>query len=374
MGWFFSFLLLSQTEEFILLKYLNFFLLALSVLFYSNIAQAAINSTSYNWNTQLPAFTYAKVKTVATGPTLIFSDSPEMVPNTGIMYQDTVSGAVRLFFHHVNDTPTPKRIAIILENPKLAKLTLKINKQALSKPNLDYLAAGKEVQEKYFSKHQELSLTLNPLQKYELLSHNQNGIVFQSQELVHGMYELQTDGPITVKVICLPLYDQASIYADIAKILPPDDQFLRGTFPLADRQVTLEKPYNPKKDGVIAVILADNKQDAFARGFDPTINKPAINYGNYGVIYNLNYRSEIAEIPFAIRLNSYGGSLSGHVVLENNASITDVAIPQVGFEFGKTWYETIPLASYKNNNSGKIIFSPPGAGNLPVRFFFYPEK
>ena len=32
------------------------------------------------------------------------------------------------------------------------------------------------------------------------------------------------------------------------------------------------------------------------------------------------------------------------------------------------------LASYKNNNSGKIIFSPPGAGNLPVRFFFYPEK
>lgn len=361
-------------EEFTLFKTAKFFLYSFLFLFCSNLVQAAPPNNSFDWDKQLPAFTYSKVKTIANGPTLIFSDSPEMVPSTGIMYQDTVSGNLRIFFHHVNDTPAPKRIAVILENPKLSKLTLKINKQALSKPNLDYLAAGKEVQKKYFSKHQELNITLNPLQKYELLSHNQNGIIFQPQQLVHGMYEFQTDGPVTIKVLCLPLYDQANVYADIAKVLPPDAQFLRGTFPLADRQVTLEKPYNPKKDGIIAIILADNKQDPFAHGFDPTINKPAVNYGNYGVIYNLNYQITDKKEKVAIRLNSYGGLLSGHLILENQASLIDVPVPETGVEFGKTWFETIHLATYQGKSSGKIIFSPPGAANLPVRFFFYPEK
>ena len=326
-----------------------------------------------DWDKQLPPFTYAQVESVSSGPTLVFSDSPEMVPSSGIMYQDTVSGDIRIFFHHVNDTPTDKRIAIILENPKLATLNIQVNVQALSTPNWDYLAAGKEVQEKYFSDQKTHTFSLNPLQKYELLSNNKNGIIFKPQQLVHGMYDLHTNGPVTIKVICLPIYDQATVLADLAKVLPPDEQFLRGTFPQANRVVTLKKIYNPTKDGAIGVILADNKQDPFALGFDPTINKPAVNYGNYGIIYKLNYQTK-GERNFNIRLNSYGGLLSGHIILENQTVLSNVAIPKTGVEFGKTWFETIPLANYTGKSSGSIIFSPPGAGNLPVRFFFYPDN
>ena len=71
---------------------------------------------TWNWREGIPKYEEAKVEIVEDGPTLLFSDSPEMVRATGIMYQDKVLGDARLFFHHVNDTDSLKKIAVVFRN------------------------------------------------------------------------------------------------------------------------------------------------------------------------------------------------------------------------------------------------------------------
>ena len=44
---------------------------------------------------------------------LLLSDSPETVTADGVLYQDTVSGAARVLFHHVNGTAAPKRFVVV---------------------------------------------------------------------------------------------------------------------------------------------------------------------------------------------------------------------------------------------------------------------
>ena len=55
------------------------------------------------------------VMTEDTGGTLLFSDSPEYVKESGILYRDTVEGDARVLYYHLNDTAQPKKVAVILE-------------------------------------------------------------------------------------------------------------------------------------------------------------------------------------------------------------------------------------------------------------------
>ena len=81
-------------------RFLTFFMIfAISV----SVKTAFAQDDNWNWREGIPKYEEAKVKIVEDGPTLLFSDSPEMVKACGIMYQDKVQGDVRLFFHHVND-------------------------------------------------------------------------------------------------------------------------------------------------------------------------------------------------------------------------------------------------------------------------------
>ncbi len=64
----------------------------------------------------VPDYQELRAKVKAEGPKLLFSDSPEMVYETGILYRDTLQGEGRLFFHHVNGTSKLKKLAIIVKN------------------------------------------------------------------------------------------------------------------------------------------------------------------------------------------------------------------------------------------------------------------
>lgn len=57
-----------------------------------------------------------KVINSSLGGSLLLSDSPEMVMADGILYQDTVTGNIRLFFYHVNAMADARKIDVLLEN------------------------------------------------------------------------------------------------------------------------------------------------------------------------------------------------------------------------------------------------------------------
>ena len=57
------------------------------------------------------------------------------------MYRDTVQGPVRLFFHHVNDMKTDKRLAVVLRRVSLRPSSVLVGKNGVSRPNTDWLEA-----------------------------------------------------------------------------------------------------------------------------------------------------------------------------------------------------------------------------------------
>ncbi len=85
------------------------------------------------------------------GPTLIFSDSPEMVYKNGVLHRDTVSGDVRIFFHHVNAMQTNKKLAVLLTNEKMRPAAFEVTNSSIGNAGWHYLKVGKETQQKYFN-------------------------------------------------------------------------------------------------------------------------------------------------------------------------------------------------------------------------------
>lgn len=323
---------------------------------------------NWNWRNGIPKYEEAKVKIVESGPTLLFSDSPEMVKSSGIMYQDKVVGDVRLFFHHVNDTNSLKKFAVVFRNVDQYPDKIEIGRKGVSQPDLDYLRAGKEVQKQYFSeKNPEIHfLTKNTFK--EILTGD--GVSVKPGELLTGMLDFSCDKLTEVTVIMFPAEIAVEEALQTLKILPPDEgTVLRGTFPLADRIVTLKKSYKPDEGKVIGVLLADNELDAYARGIDATTGKETINYGNYGIVYDFSYKIK-GDPKTNIRLNPWGGWFAGagSVVKDGKEKLT--LFPAESTAFGKTGTETIVVTSAKGYSDGHIFFSPPGASNLPIRFFF----
>ena len=96
------------------------------------------------------------VEFTADGPTLLFSDSPEMVYKTGVLYRDTVQGKLRLFFHHVNAVEQDKKLAVLVKNEdQLRPAAYKITRSGVGNLSYNYMEAGKEAQQLYFADAQK---------------------------------------------------------------------------------------------------------------------------------------------------------------------------------------------------------------------------
>lgn len=311
------------------------------------------------------------VKIKNTGPTLFFSDSPEMVLETGILYQDKIGGDIRIFLYHLNEMPKAKRLALVLENNSIYTANIKITKEVNEKPTNDFLYSGKQAQINYFAEHKEKNFSIPPMGSREILS-GQNGIIFLTGELISSIIELSSDIPITIKSVCLNEDEDALQYARYAPILPPDKHRLRGTFSQADRIVEIPQVYNTDNKKIMALELANHESDIFAQGVDATEKTTAENYGNYGVVYHVNFKSS-GKHNFQIYFNPYGGVYAGAAVMQTELKRELKLIPEgfTCFADGTT-REASLLAEYKGGTKGKIIFSPAGASNLPVRVLFVP--
>lgn len=314
-----------------------------------------------------------QVKETYSGGKLLLSDSPEMVPEDGITYQDTVDGKARLFFHHVNATDEPKKIVVLFENDGDKPANITVTQFGLGGPGLDYLAIGKEVQMEYFADN-NLYLVEVPAGGSRQLSTELADAVVQTNELVNGMYDFITDRPVKVSVMMLPVDADVKEFAKTAKIMPADQWRLRGTFEGADRLLVADQAYSPKKDGPVAITLADNKLDKYVTGIDKTDGSMVLNYGNYGVVYKIFIPSHY-DGKIAYHLNPRGGQYAGGMGLKYQHQIRSVIpTPENATSFGATEKEAAYLGTFDGGQSLWLTFSPPGASNLPVRLVLTPEQ
>ena len=306
----------------------------------------------------------------ASGPTLLFSDSPEMVYHNGILYRDTVQGKVRLFFHHVNAVQGTKKLAIVLKNEKMRPVHYKVTRQGVDGPGYNYMAVGKESQRKYFATEaQRLSCgSLGFGRSLELLSGR--GMLLETDQLLTGTIDLELDRPAQISILmCEPQAD-VELFNENASIQPMDEHPLRGTFAKSDWEYTVKQPISGNKP--LKLKLAGTDAEGYIKGVDKTTGLPAENYGNYGVIYKVNF-TVASERPISFLLNPIGGYFAGYGVLEHDGQRELLALPEYDLCLGETIEEAVELGRLK---SGKysFIWSPPGASNLPIELIWRESK
>jgi len=307
------------------------------------------------------------------GGKLLLSDSPEMVTADGIMYQDTVVGIARLFFHHVNATNTARKIVVLLENSGPEEAQVIVSQYGLSGPGADWLSVGKAAQRAYLAGGKLYSVSV-PARGAAPLSAVLAGSVVQPNMLVNGIFDFRSDRPVTVKVMMLPVDADSRSFARTAKVLPTDEYRLRGTFEGKDRMLIPYKVYDPAQDGAVVITLGDNVTDRFLEGVDATDGSKVLNYGNWGVVYKLFLPSE-SNGKIACYLNPRGGTYAGALgVKYRHIEEAPVATPADRLFFGDNKFSDFAaVGTFSSDESLWLTFSPPGASNLPVKLVIMPQ-
>ena len=310
------------------------------------------------------------------GGKLLLSDSPEIVNDDGIMYQDVVKGDTRLFFHHVNGTIQPKKIVVLLENTSDKPANVTVSKYGLGGPGYDFLQVGKKVQYDYL-KGDDVYLIEVPAKSSMSLIPSLDQTIVEPNMLVNGMYDFTTDSPVNVKVMMMPIYADVQQFAASARVLPPDvaPYRLRGTFNNKDRLVVPANTYNAKVHKAVGLTLADNKLDPFATGIDATDGTKTTNFGNYGIVYKI-FVPATANSKMAYYLNPRGGEYAGWLRVEyNHQDEYNIATPSDNPSFGSgNGNDSAYIGTYEGGQALWLTFSPPGASNLPIKLIIAPVK
>lgn len=309
--------------------------------------------------------------------TLLFSDSPEYVTENGILYRDIVSGNVRLLYYHLNDTDIPRRLAVVAENKDSKPVMITITREGVAGPSSDYLKVGKETLTEYFSPQTTRYVRLDVGQA-RLINPMEAGRILNHDGLVYGVYDMHTDGEVQFSVVMADANDDnMALYSRRAPLLDMDKHRLRGTFSGMNRAITTIVPYYPEKMGKAYIDLADNKIDFYKYGRDMLTHERTQNYGNYGVLYNIKLDVR-GHGKTSYYLRPRGGVYAGAVLVRNLSKHTEELVQtpaDMGF-FGnderKEYYAY--LGTFDDNDKLEILFTPPGASNLPAQLILIPEK
>jgi len=314
-----------------------------------------------------------EVNNSSLGGKLLLSDSPEMVENDGILYQDKVEGKVRLFFYHVNASATAKKMAVVLENNGHEVAHVNVSSSSLSGPGYAWLEVGKEAIMSYLSGKSSYQISIPPGGVIPL-SARISEIAVLPNMLIHGIYDFTVDRPINVKVMMLPMFENDAKLYKTARVLPADEWHLRGTFEGANRKISSVQPYDPVLYRGVGITLADNVIDPYLQGIDATDGTKVVNYGNYGVVYQIVPPGKNGRL-ISYYLAPMGGYYAGAIGINHpDVSWSPLPTPRAGVHFGgDTLKDAEFLGTYDNSELLSFTFSPPGASNLPVKIVILPQ-
>ena len=333
------------------------------------------------------------VESYDTGGTLLFSDSPEYVKESGILYRDTVTGDARVLYYHLNDTAQPKKVAVMLET-EADLATVSVTRGAAAAPSTDYLQVGKATQIGYFDTREMHEHVYVTKERPRLLVPAMNTTVLAPGDLVYGVYDFHTNAPVRVSVIMYGADVDPFAFLRTARVLPRDEVALRGTFRGMNRIITSQKVYHPTMDGTVYFPIGDNVHDLYRSGVDATDGTPVVNYGNYGILYQIQIPTtgrEATQYYLTPLGGVYAGAMSvdfghGSSLLETPGgrlffgdaippdSDADRAARLTGKDRLKVAAELSDLGSYHSSVQPSFELSPPGASNLPVQIILMPAE
>ncbi|MFA6075296.1 MAG: copper amine oxidase [Negativicutes bacterium] len=309
------------------------------------------------------------------GPRLLLSDNPETADEFGVLYQDFVFGKTRLFMHHVNGTTTPAWIGAVLQNEGDTDVMVEVTKHNYIGPDYDYSLVGKRTNLEYFAFNMPYRLVV-PAHQTRLLDDMMLRKLVYRNQLVTGMYDCNVHGRLLMKTVMAPHYREFVEYSATAAILPKENMHPRGTFATGDRALFFRNEYRPLADGLCAITLADNIIDKYLIGIDGITGEQVVNFGNYGVVYRLFLIADENQ-PFNIYLNPRGGTYGGALAYRPGQTLLweNIDTPKGRTVFGEqTVYHVEQVMTINHELVTQLLFSPPGASNLPIKLLFAPPN
>lgn len=297
--------------------------------------------------------------------TFIRSNSPEMINDEGIYYQDTANGNVRFLIHNQNNRPNPVKVYIVATNENPTAATVTDERIGLGGPAPYVSQAGKAATANYL-----LSRTVNPVGNVTTIPAGQSRVVLaplNSKEVANGriitLYaDVTTSAPIKFSVVVVDADKDVLQALAQLPILPRDGKHVRGTFEQANRSINVLQSIG---DVPSRMILADKVVDTRLSGFDVLTGDAMSNDGNNGALYVLNLWH--VKPHTLIALNPRGGHYAGAFLVNNKlVYATNTTILSNANEAG------VLYRTGDTEESVSIVFTPASGSNLPINLLFLP--
>lgn len=292
---------------------------------------------------------------------LLVSDSPEMIIEKGILYQDHINGKGRLYANHVNGMKENVTFAILATNntDEDIKITTTNSGEVLPTPLVNLMGHIASV---------DYLLDENP-DSFNLVKSNQTIFYklypnFLPQYGINSFYDIETDGELTFTFIAMKDADLNGFEEGDYHYLAYD-KHVRGTFPASDIYIEANKgeesftePYR--------LSIGDEGFFPFIHGYDYLEQeRESTNIGNYGMTYHITIDN---PGKVAVLLRPRGGPFKGPVKINEEL----VIVPSSGMLTPLSGVYLLQRTTNLGREPLEIELTPPAGSAFPVDLIFYP--
>ncbi|MCL2336291.1 MAG: stalk domain-containing protein [Firmicutes bacterium] len=391
---------------------------------YGEVYQNVLDNLNFNLLPNSQNVTFQR-----SGPELELSNSPEMVNQPGILFQNQVSGDFRLFYNHANNTADNLYLYVILANDGSEPVTLQTIRSGIGGPSPDYMNLGQTVALRFMSPATPSSITIPAGTK---MLFNQGLRYLKKNEGVTAMYDFQASGPITLtiamgpekapepQIVQPPVADQNQnpappvtqdsqggvVQPDVSGAPSSPDQ-AAGQAPATNtpvvvppvktpEQILQDKinyllalpvlPTNPQQvrgvfpnseclvtvqadaNGMSKITLGkeDPGFDSWVGGIDPLTGESVRNIGGYGVIYHLQIT---APEKTGVLLNPRGSIFKGAFQApDGNVYKAPAAFIFAGLQ------QAAVLGVVQANQKADFLYTPPSGSDTPIIIGLIPAQ
>ncbi|HEV7179191.1 MAG TPA: hypothetical protein VGN11_04935 [Candidatus Baltobacteraceae bacterium] len=274
-------------------------------------------------------------------PSLLFyDDDPEHITADGVLYRGTVDAArpVRLYYYHDNG-PEPRRIVLMLGAQSQDPTSVQVIDSSAG-PNIDVMGVGHATSKNFLLLKPQNEGTVVDLGSDPATLHD---IPMQNRQGVAGTVGLRvlSGGAVTVTVLAAsPGIDPRTLIN--GPVLPDDGHHRSGVFTLTNYG-TAELPYTV--GGADAKVVYGDREPTPPNA-DPAA--PGHDYGDYGVLWNLNFTlTNPTAAPATVYLyeRPIGGVLRSSFLVGTN--LVDMGCVRVSTPYQIGAYDLAPGQTYR---------------------------
>ncbi|WP_274361327.1 stalk domain-containing protein [Paenibacillus thermotolerans] len=293
---------------------------------------------------------------------LLVSDSPELITETGILYQDTVNGKGRLYANHQNLMEENVTFAIFATNnsDRDVKITTTNKGEVNPSPLANLMGHIASV---------DFLLDEDPDDYHTVKAHDTIVYKMFPQFLpsfgVNTFYDLETDGELTFSFVAMGKDDSLETFEQGGYNRLPYVDHVRGTFPTSDVYIDGNGGGAPLL-APVRLSIGDELLEPFIKGYDVFEQKEAVNKGNYGVTYHFSIQN---PGKMAVLLRPRGGIFKGPVKINGQ-----LILAPVSGTLSKASGVYLLKRTTGEDDRLDIEFTPPAGSNLPVDLILYPLK